>query len=77
MGLALDALGETTAAISHYEQATRLDSQNEQYAACYHAALDASIPPKQFAGCSRTRKYRFRQFRRFDRRSRWTQSDRS
>jgi len=45
MGLALDALGETTAAISHYEQATRLDSQNEQYAACYHAALDGSIPP--------------------------------
>lgn len=45
MGLSLDALGETTAAISHYEQATRLDSQNEQYAACYHAALDASIPP--------------------------------
>jgi tetratricopeptide (TPR) repeat protein len=45
MGLALDALGETTAAISHYEQATRLDSQNEQYAACYHAALDASLTP--------------------------------
>ena len=45
MGLSLDALGETTAAISHYEQATRLDSENEQYAACYHAALDASIPP--------------------------------
>ncbi len=45
IGLALDALGETNAAISHYEQATRLDSQNEQYAACYHAALDGSIPP--------------------------------
>ena len=45
MGLSLDALGETAAAISHYERATRLDSQNEQYAACYHAALDASIPP--------------------------------
>lgn len=47
MGLALDALGETAAAIAHYEQATRLDSQNEQYAACYHAALDASILPSK------------------------------
>ncbi|HEX3997288.1 MAG TPA: tetratricopeptide repeat protein [Pirellulales bacterium] len=45
MGLALDALGETGPAIAQYEQATRLDSKNDQYAACYHAALDASIPP--------------------------------
>jgi tetratricopeptide (TPR) repeat protein len=45
MGLSLDALGETAAAIAQYEQATRLDTRNEQYAACYHAAVDASIPP--------------------------------
>lgn len=50
MGLTLDALGETAAAISHYEQATRLDSQNEQYAACYHSAIDASVPPAAIPG---------------------------
>lgn len=45
MGLSLDGLGETGPAIAEYEKATRLDSQNEQYAACYHAALDSLSPP--------------------------------
>jgi tetratricopeptide (TPR) repeat protein len=45
MGVALDALGESAAALPEYEKATRLDSHNEQYAACYQAALDASLPP--------------------------------
>ncbi len=45
MGVALDALGETGPAIAEYEKATRLDSQNEEYAACYHAALDSLAAP--------------------------------
>ncbi len=45
MALALDALGESPAALMHYEAAARLDPQNEQYAACYQAALNTTIPP--------------------------------